>query len=111
MQYYIKIFNKSTDELIGYYKETGKTCISKLMNGIKYFSPEELDEAQYIVDGLDEGFVRDKDGHYYTAHAIIFGDSSKDAPQEVKKTKQEKEEELKDELDAFIRKNSCKTTE
>ena len=37
MQYYIKIFNKNTDELIGYYKEKGKTCISKLMNGIKYF--------------------------------------------------------------------------
>lgn len=106
MQYYIKIFNKKTDELVGYYKETGKTCISKLMNGIKYF--DTLEEAFAISDDLDEGFLRDKDGHYYTAHATIYGDSAKQTPQEPKKSKLEKEEELQDELDTFIRKNSSK---
>lgn len=109
MRYYIKIFNKMSNELIGYYKETGKTCISKLMNGIKYFDDKE--GALYIAEGIDEGFVRDKDGHYYTAHAIVFGDAGKETPQEVKKSKIEKEEELKNELDTFIRKNSSKVKE
>ena len=38
MQYYIKIFNKTTGELVGYYKETGMTCITKLPKGMKYFN-------------------------------------------------------------------------
>lgn len=109
MQYYVKIFNQSTNELIGYYKQTGKNCISKLMNGIKYFNT--IEEALDIAMELDEGFARDKDKHYYTAHAVVFGDSSKKAPTEVKKSKIEKEEELKNELYTFIRQNSCKNDE
>lgn len=104
MQYYIKIFNKSTGELVGYYKETGKNCISKMMNGIKYFNNYE--DALRISDGMDEGFVRDKDKKYYTAHSIVYGDASRKAPDEIKKTKKEKEEELRNEFEAFVRKNS-----
>ena len=105
MQYYIKIFNTNTNELIGYYKETGKTCISKLMNGIKYF--DNVNDALEKALDMDEGFVRDRDKHYYTAHAVVFGDSSRKTPLEVKKSKKEKEEELQNEINAFIRKNSC----
>lgn len=107
MQYYIKIFNKNTGELVGYYKETGKNCISKMMNGIKYFN--DYKDALRISDGMDEGFVRDKDRKYYTAHSVVYGDASRRAPEEIKKSKKEKEEELKDELEAFIRKNSSRT--
>ena len=38
MQFYIKIFNKATSELVGYYKETGLNCITKLPKGMKYFN-------------------------------------------------------------------------
>lgn len=103
MQYYIKIFNKNTSELVGYYKETGKNCISKLQNGIKYW--DDYSEALEIANSLDEGFVRDKDKHYYTAFVVVYGDSTKDSHKEKTKTRQEKEEELKDALDTFIRKN------
>ena len=106
MQYYIKIFNKTTGDLVGYYKETGRNCISKMMNGIKYFN--DYNEALRISDGMDEGFIRDKDKKYYTAHSIVYGDASRKRPDEIKKTKKEKEEELKDELEAFIRKNSSR---
>ena len=106
MQYYIKIFNKTTGELVGYYKETGKNCISKMMNGIKYF--DSYKEALRISDGMDEGFVRDKDKKYYIAHSIVYGDASRKRPDEIVKSKIEKEEELKNELEAFIRKNSSR---
>lgn len=106
MQYYIKIFNKSTNDLIGYYKTTGKNCITRLPNGMKYF--DSLDEALDVCMDLDEGFVRDKDKHYYTAHAIVYGDANKQSPREPRKSRYEKEEELKNALDAFIRKNSSK---
>lgn len=108
MQYYIKIFNKTTHELVGYYKETGRNCISKLMNGIKYFN--DYESALSIVRDIDEGFVRDKDKHYYTAHAVVYGDSKKQPPKQVYKTKQEKEGELEDALNTFIRKNSNKNS-
>ena len=106
MQYYVKIFNKNTNELVGYYKETGKNCISKLPNGIKYWDTAK--EALEVAETLDNGFVRDKDRHYYTAFVVVCGDSTKDCHKERVKTKQEKEEELKDALNTFIRKNSSR---
>ena len=106
MQYYIKIFNKATNELVGFYKETGRNCISKLMNGIKFFN--DYESALEKAMDIDEGFLRDKDGHYYTAHCIVYGDSTRQPPKEVRKTRLEREEELQDALDTFIRKNSCK---
>ena len=75
------------------------------MNGIKYF--DNVNDALEKALDMDEGFVRDRDKHYYTAHAVVFGDSSRKPPLEVKKSKKEKEEELQDEINAFIRKNSC----
>ena len=107
MQYYIKIFNKSTNELIGYYKETGKTCISRLMNGIKYF--DNVNDALEKALDMDEGFVRDKDKHYYTAYTVVYGDSSKQSTDSEQKTDLQVKEELEDELEALIRKNSSKT--
>lgn len=107
MQYYIKIFNKNTSELVGYYKETGKNCVSRLQNGIKYWN--DYEQALEIAKDLDEGFLRDKDNHYYTAHVVVYGDNEKQPPLEARKTKKEKEEELEDALNTFIRKNSSKT--
>ena len=104
MQYYIKFFNKTTNELVGYYKETGKNCISKIPKGIKLFN--NVEDAIAIAQSLDEGFIRDADKHYYTAMTCVYGDHTKQPPKEEYKTKQQKEEELKDELEAFIRKNS-----
>lgn len=109
MQYYIKLFNLKTGELVGYYKETGRNCISKLMNGIKYFT--DLDKALLVANELNGGFLRDKDKHYYTAYTSVYGDSSRQPPKVQYKSKQEKESELQDELETFIRKNRSKNVE
>lgn len=107
MRYYIKIFNQNTHELVGYYKETGRNCISKLINGIKYF--DDKNTALSVCNDLDRGFLRDKDKHYYTAFACVYGDNTKQPPKEVYKSRAEKEGELENELSTFIRKNSSKT--
>ena len=109
MLYYVKIFNLKTDKLVGYYKETGKNNITSMMNGMKLF--DNLEDALIIANEIDGGFLRDKDHHYYTAYCSVFGDKSKQPPKEVKKSKQEKEEELQDALETFIRKNSSEVTE
>ena len=109
MQYYVKIFNEKTSELVGFYKETGYNRISKLMNGIKYFS--ELDKALEVANELDGGFLRDKDKHYYTAYTSVYGDSTKNPPKVPYKSRQEKESELEDELEAFVRKNRSSNVE
>ncbi len=109
MQYYIKVFNENTGELVGYYKETGRNCISKLMNGIKYFT--ELDKALIIANELNGGFVRDKDKHYYTAYTSVYGDNNRQPPKIQYKSRQEKESELADELETFIRKNRSENVE
>lgn len=106
MQYYIKVFNKTNNNLVGYYKETGKNCLSTMMNGIKYFNT--LEEAYRVAQELDGGFIRDKDKHYYSSHAVVYGDSTRQPPKEERKSRYEKEEELKDALDTFIRKNSSR---
>lgn len=106
MRYYIKIFNAENGNLVGFYKQTGKSCISKLMNGIKYF--DNIDEALDIAFELDDGFLRDKDKHYYRAFTCVYGDHTKERPKVIYKTKQEKESELADELETFIRKNSSR---
>lgn len=107
MQYYIKFFNTKTDELVGYYKETGHNCISSMMNGIKYFN--SLSQAQEVANELNGGFLRDKDKHYYTAYTVVYGDSSKQSTDSEQKTDLQVKEELEDELEALIRKNSSKT--
>lgn len=109
MQYYIKIFNTKTNELVGYYKETGKNCVSKLPNGIKYW--DNLEAAENILLEIDDGFLRDKDKHYYSAQAVIYGDHTKNKNLSDKKSNQEIEEELKDALEAFIRQNRGRNVE
>ena len=103
MQYYVKFFNLNTSEFVGFYKETGKSCVSKMKNGMKYFT--DYQKALEVANELNGGFLRDKDGHYYTAYTIVCGDSQKQPPKEEYKSKQEKEEELKDELETLIRKS------
>lgn len=71
MQYFLKIYNTTTNELVGYYKESNRNCISKIPNGMKYFG--SLEKAISKMKELDTGFVRDKDRHYYKAQVIIFG--------------------------------------
>lgn len=104
MQYYVKVFNSTTHQLVGYYKETGKNCLSKMLNGIKYFNTVE--EALAIAGELDGGFIRDADKHYYTGVAVVYGNSERQPPKEAVKSQNQKEEEMENELNAFIRKNS-----
>lgn len=106
MQYYLKIFNKKTGDLVGYYKETGRNCVSKLPKGIKYWN--DLESAVNTMIELDDGFLRDKDKHYYGSFVCVYGDSSLKPTKEEKKTIEQEKEELADELEAFIRKTRSK---
>lgn len=101
MQYYIKIFNANTDELVGYYKETGVGCVSKMLKGIKYF--DCMEDALKVFKSLDDGFLRDKDGHYYKCAVSIYGNHERFSLKQNKK-----EVDPQDELNAFIRQNSGK---
>lgn len=103
MQYYIKFFNVKTNQLVGYYKDTGNTRISRLMNGIKYFNTKE--QALEVLQDVDDGFIRDKDGHYYTAHAVVYGDSTRQPSKTIYKTRQEREEEVRNAIEAVVRQN------
>ena len=106
MQYLVKIYNSKTNDFVGYYKEVGKNCITSLPKGAKLFT--EKQKALEVMNELDSGFLRDKDKHWYTAFCSVYGDSTKEPPKEEKKSIKEKEEELEDALDAFIRKNSSR---
>lgn len=106
MQYYLKIFNKKTNEFVGFYKETGVTNITKMPKGTKYFNTVE--QALLKLVELDDGFLRDKDNHYYNCHVVVYGDSTREPTKDVYRNSQYKEEELKDELEAFIRENRSK---
>ena len=102
MQYFIKFYNKDTGEFVGYYKDTGRNCITAMPKGTKYF--DNIKEALLIVNELSEGFMRGKDGHWYHPYGIIYCDHKKSIKQ--KDINIENKEDLEDELDAFIRKNS-----
>lgn len=101
MQYYVKIFNKDTSEFVGYYKETGVGCITKLPKGMKFFN--YLEEAYEKALDLDEGFLREKDGHYYTSHAIVVGDSTREVTKDPYRNSNDKESDRDDEIKTFIR--------
>lgn len=102
MQYYIKIFNTTTNDLVGYYKETGLSCITKLPKGMKYFN--KCEDAMVKVLDIDNGFIRDKDGKYYIGHAVVFGENKREP---IKTIYHNYDEEGDDEsaIDAFIRQN------
>ena len=95
MQYYIKFFNMNTQEFVGYYKETGIGCITKLPKGMKYFN--SLAEALMKLEEVDDSFLRDADGHYYTGKAIIYGDSTRTPQKDIYRRSINEEEERKNE--------------
>lgn len=104
MQYYIKIFNKTTSELIGYYKDTGINCITKLPKGMKYFNTKE--EALSRVFDIDEGFIRDKDGRYYTGNAVVYGDHTREPKKTVYRNNNQEGDEFENAITTFVRQNS-----
>ena len=103
MQYYIQIFNQDTGDLLGYYKESGIGCITKMPKGRKYFNT--IEEALMKLNEVDGGFVRDKDKHYYKGCASIYGDSTRKPKKDIYRRSVREEEERKNEIEAFIRKN------
>lgn len=109
MQYCVKIFNANTDEFVGWYKDTGKNCITKMPNGTRWFN--EYKQALSVALMLDKGFVRDKDKKYYTAYVLVHGDSSRQPTKTEYKSRIQQEEELEDALNAFIRQNCGKNEE
>lgn len=109
LQYYIKVFNANNHTLVGYYKETGKNCISKMLNGIKYFNTYE--SANQVALDLNGGFIRDVDKHYYRPYAVVCGDGSRAPKESDYRNIREKEEIRKDELTAIIRQNSYRVKE
>lgn len=104
MQYFIKIFNYDSGEFVGFYKETGIGCITKLPKGMKYFN--DLETAFAKCQELDFGFLRERDGHYYTSCATVYGDSTREITKDTYRNSYEKEGEMNDALETFIRKNS-----
>lgn len=104
MQYYIKIFNKDTGEQIGYYKETGLNCITKLPKGMKYFNT--LNEALIHLFEIDEGFIRDKDGRYYTGNAIICGDHAREPKKSIYRNTNQEGDEYENAITTYVRQNS-----
>ena len=105
MQYYVKIFNKATGELVGYYKETGLNCITKLPKGMKYFNTVEEALAKAIE--MDEGFIRDKYGKYYTGHAVVCGDHTREPKKSIYRNSiQQEGDEYENAITTFIRQNS-----
>ena len=103
MQYYIKILNKSTGELVGFYKETGISCITKLPKGMKYFNT--LEEALSIINMLDNGFIRDKDGKYSIGHAIVLGDHTREPRESNYRNSRQRGDEYENAITTFIRQN------
>ena len=106
MQYYIKVFNKATSELVGYYKETGFNRLTKLPKGMRYFN--DLGEAVRVLKGIDDGFIRDKDGKYYTGHAIICGDHTREPQVSIYRNERRRIDDFEYEnaITTFIRENS-----
>lgn len=103
MQYYIKIFNADKGELVGYYKETGIGNVTKLPKGTKYFNT--IEEALMRLAEVDNSFLRDADGHYYNGKAFIYGDATRTPQKDIYRRSISEEEERKNEIEAFIRKN------
>lgn len=107
VQYYIKIFNKTTDELVGYYKDTGINCITKLPKGMKYFNT--LNEALVVSKDIDEGFIRDKNGKYYIGHAVIYGDHTREPKKSIYRNNSKQEgDDYDNAVKTFIRQNSSR---
>lgn len=107
IQYYIKIYNTTTNKLVGYYKDKGITNISRMKKGIKFWDTEE--EALETCALLDNSFLRDEDKHYYVAHVVVIGEEG--YKPKNKPRYQLSEEERNNELEAFIRQNYYRTND
>lgn len=103
MQYYIKMFNTTTHTCVGYYKDTGRSNITRYPNGMKYFN--DYEDALKVLEEIDDCFVRDADGHYYTCFAIIKGDSSREYDSKKKNKKFLNGEDREEYVKNFIRKD------
>ena len=104
MQYYIKFFNDKTGDFVGYYKETGKNCVTAMPKGTKYFNTYE--EAYNVLINYDGGFLRDRDKHYYTARCVMYCDSKREPKEATYLRKEYSEEEKQDAIDTIVRKSS-----
>lgn len=103
MQYYIKIYNKDKNSLVGYYKSTGIGCISKLPKGMKYWNNKE--EAIKTAEEMNNnGFVRDVDGKYYTPYFVVCGDHTRQVKKNSFKNQYEQEkEDIEYGIEAYLR--------
>lgn len=100
--YYVKVINVQTGSVVGYYKDKGVNCLSKIKKGIKFWDNKQ--EALDVSMMLDNSFVRDEDKHYYTAHAVVIGEPGH-KPKNKPIYEIQSEEDRKYEVDAFIRQN------
>lgn len=105
MQYYLKVFNLNKGTLVGYYKSSGISCISKLPKGIKYWNNKE--EALALAYDMNyNGFMRDADGRYYTPLWVVCGDHTREPKKNTFKNQFEDEEgEFEYGIEAYLRQN------
>jgi hypothetical protein len=105
MQYYLKVYNLNKGILVGYYKSTGLSCISKLPKGIKYFNNK--DEAILLALDMNyNGFMRDSDGKYYTPLWVVCGDHTREPKKNTFKNQFEDEDgEFEYGFKAYLRQN------
>lgn len=108
MQYYIKIYNTKTNTCVGYYKDIGKTRITRYPNGMKYFN--SINEALPILLDIDDSFIRDTDGHYYTCFAVIKSDSKRQYNDKEKNKKFLNGEDRDEYVKNFIRQDFGENT-
>lgn len=112
MQYYIKVFNQKNGNLVGFYKETGRTRVSKMKKGMKFFNRKEDALTRAIM--LDDAFVRDEDKKYYKSFVAIYGDHTREKHQSGYRNQdyeEKREEEYRSEVARLIRQNYSETSD
>ena len=55
---------------------------------------------------MDEGFIRDKDGKYYTGNAIVYGDHTREPKKSIYRNSNQGGDEYENAITTFIRQNS-----
>ena len=108
MQYFLKVYNLDKGTLVGYYKSTGISCISRLPKGIKYWNNKE--EALSLAYDMNYNrFMRDSDGKYYTPYWVVCGDHTREPKKNTFKNQFEDEEgENEYGIEAYLRQNRIK---
>ena len=95
----VLIYTKS-----GYLGQTLSPALGGVLGYIKYLVPIALFAFSLYI-------AYDKDKKYYTAYALVHGDSSRQPTKTEYKSRIQQEEELEDALNAFIRQNCGKNEE